>query len=503
MIDVSDSQQGPRVSVEGGPVQGITSGGVTAFFGIPYAAAPFGEHRMRPPQPVPPWSGVRPAAEYGPTVPKGNYAPQYEPLFPEVVVPGDECLNLNIWTPDTEAAGLPVMVWIHGGAFMNGSGSVREYDGSAFARDGVVCVTINYRLAADGFLWFGDDTANLGLLDQVAALRWVRDNIAAFGGDPARVTVAGESAGAISVCTLLSMPAAQGLFAQAIAQSGGVSRLLTPEAAHMVGGYLADALGVEPCREAVEQVPLDALVQAASGLITEVQTGTAPQRWGPLARGLLVFGPVVDGTVVPRPPLEAIAGGLGGGVPLLTGTTRDEGRLFFVADGSLGTIDDAALAASARGYGLDDQDVEVYRANRPGAAPGDVLAAIVTDWYFRIPVVRVAEARGAGSTAGTWVYRFDHPEPAANHGLGACHGAELPFVFDTLGEGSARRRIGDRPSQEVADTVHGVWTSFVKDGDPGWSAYTPRSRTTGLLTRTVTGTDDPSGDERAVWDGVC
>ena len=174
-------------------------------------APPFGENRMRPPQPVQPWESPRDATAFGPTVPKGDYPPQYRTLFPEEVIPGEDCLNLNVWTPDPGVAGLPVLVWIHGGSFMNGSSSVGAYDGAAFARDGVVCVTINYRLAAEGFLFLGDGTANLGLLDQVAALRWVRDNIAAFGGDPARVTVAGESAGAMSVTTLLSMPLAEGL----------------------------------------------------------------------------------------------------------------------------------------------------------------------------------------------------------------------------------------------------------------------------------------------------
>ncbi|MGW4033769.1 carboxylesterase/lipase family protein [Streptomyces sp. NPDC004838] len=500
IVLVSEFTQGPQVEVEGGLLQGISSGDVSAFLGIPYAAAPFGERRMRPPQPVEPWSGVRSATQYGATAPKGEYAPQYRPLFPEVTIEGDECLNLNVWTPDPSATGLPVLVWIHGGAFMNGSGSVGEYDGTAFARDGVVCVTVNYRLAADGFLWFGDGTANLGMLDQVAALRWVRDNIAAFGGDPSRVTIAGESAGSIAVCTLLTMPAARGLFAQAIAQSGGVSRMLTPQEARLVGGYLADDLGVAPNREAIAEVPLDALVRAASNLIIEAQTGAAPERWG---SGLMVFGPVVDGAVIPRPPLEAIADGRGGEIPLLIGTTRDEARLFYVSDGSLDTIDEATLPVYASGYGLDDQGLAVYRANRSGARPGDILAALVTDWYFRIPTVRVAEARQAAGTAGTWVYRFDHPGPEANGGLGACHGAEMPYVFGTTGLEDVRPRIGDRPSQEVADFVHSVWTSFVTHGEPGWSTYTADRRTTGLLDRGVTEADDPSGDERAVWDGIC
>src|SRR5689334_3793785 len=224
---MSDAPGGLVIQLADGAVRGREESGVCSFLGIPYAAPPFGANRMRPPQPVAPWDGVRDATAFGPTTPKGDYPPQYMPLFPEVVIAGEECLNLNVWTQDPGASGLPVLVWIHGGSFMNGSGSVSSYDGTAFARDGVVCVTINYRLAAEGFLYLGDGIANLGLLDQLAALRWVQENIAAFGGDPGRVTVAGESAGAMSVTTLLSMPLAAGLFAQAIAQSGAGAHTLT------------------------------------------------------------------------------------------------------------------------------------------------------------------------------------------------------------------------------------------------------------------------------------
>src|SRR6266576_67416 len=228
---MSETTQGLAVQLADGAVRGRAGSGVFSFLGIPYAAPPFGANRMRPLQPARPWEGVRDATAFGPTVPKGDYPPQYVPLFPEVVIPGEDCLNLNVWTPDAGAGGLPVLVWIHGGSFMNGSGSVGAYDGTAFARDGVVCVTINYRLAAEGFLFLGDGIANLGLLDQVAALRWVQENIAAFGGDPGRVTAAGESAGAMSVTTLLSMPLAAGLFAQAIAQSGAGAHTLTADEA--------------------------------------------------------------------------------------------------------------------------------------------------------------------------------------------------------------------------------------------------------------------------------
>ena len=295
---MSDAARHPVVQLGDGAVRGLADDGVAAFLGVPYAAPPFGPNRMRPPQPVAGWTGTRDATAYGPTVPKGDYPPQYQPLFPEVVIPGEESLNLNIWTPENVLAGggpgsgggsgpggvsgsggLPVLVWIHGGSFMNGSGSLGEYDGSAFARDGIVCVTINYRLAAEGFLFTGspggdaaDGEANLGLLDQLAALRWVQDNIAAFGGDPARVTVAGESAGAMSVTTLLSMPRSEGLFAQAIAESGAGAHTITAEQGQMMAGYLAAALGVPADRESIKAVPLEKLVQAASDLVVEVQT---------------------------------------------------------------------------------------------------------------------------------------------------------------------------------------------------------------------------------------
>ncbi|MFD9701167.1 carboxylesterase/lipase family protein [Lentzea sp. NPDC059081] len=487
------------MTVESGVVRGRTADGVSSFLGIPYAAAPFGGNRMRPPQPVPAWTGTRAATEYGPTAPKGDYPPQYRPLFPEVRIDGEDCLNLNVWTPAAEATGLPVLVWIHGGSFMNGSGSVGEYDGTAFARDGVVCVTINYRLSAEGFLYLGDGTANLGLQDQVAALRWVRDNIAAFGGDPSRVTVAGESAGAMSVTTLLAMPMAKGLFAQAIVQSGAAAHTVTPELATMVAGHLADALGVERTREAIEGVPVDTLVRTASDLVAQAQTAPDPAKWGSLALSLLPFAPVADGDVLPRLPLDAFADGDSAGVPVLIGFNRDEARLFFVAGGALDFIDDAALAAAAAVYGLGPDGLAVYRANRPSASPGDLLAAIVTDWFYAIPCLRVAEARAGGAT---WVYRFDHPDPAANHGFGACHGAEIPFVFDTATRADVRPRIGDAPSQAVADNLHGTWVSFITAGEPGWARYTPESRAVGLLTEKVEEVGDPSGDERVLWDGI-
>ena len=492
--------QHPVVHVRDGAVRGKAESGVWAFLGIPYAASPFGARRMRPPQPVRPWDGERDATAYGPTAPKGDYPPQYARLFPEVLIPGEECLNLNVWTPDATAA-LPVLVWIHGGAFMNGSGSVGAYNGAAFARDGVVCVTINYRLAAEGFLLLDDGIANLGLLDQLAALRWVQANIAAFGGDPARVTVAGESAGAMSVITLLSMPQAEGLFTQAIAQSGAAAHTLTHDQAQMVSGYLTSTLGVPADREAIKAVPLDKLVRAASDLVVEVQTAPDPAKWGSLALSLLPFAPAVDGEVVPQEPLAAIAAGQGKDVRLLIGSNRDEARLFFVAPASIDLIDDATLEAAASAYGLSADSLTLYRAGRPGASAGDILAAVITDWFFAIPAIRVAEARTGAANAPTWMYRFDHPAPEDNHRFGASHAAEVPFVFNTISQQDLHPLIGDTPSQAVADQTHKAWVDFITHGNPGWPAYDTASRTTGLLSDRITATADPAASERACWDG--
>jgi para-nitrobenzyl esterase len=487
------------VRIAQGEVRGTADGEVFAFLGIPYAAAPFGERRMRPPGPAPSWAGVRDGASYGPTCPKGSYPAPYVDLFPEVVIPGQECLNLNVWTPDPGAAGLPVLVWIHGGSFMNGSGSVAEYRGAAFARDGVVCVTLNYRLGAEGFLYTGDQVANVGLLDQVAALRWVRDNIAAFGGDPGRVTVAGESAGAMSITTLLAMPLARGLFARAITQSGAAAHTLTPDEGRMVAGYLAEALGVAPDRAAIAALDPAAVTAAASALTEDVQAGPDPARFGRLVLSLLLFCPTVDGAVLPGDPLAALAAGASRDVPLLTGTNRDEALLFLVPTGAVGMIDEVMLAGAAAGYGASPETVAAYQAARPGASPGEVMAALVTDWFFRVPAIRVAEARAAAGAAATWMYRFDWRSGAADGRLGACHGVEIPFAFDTIADPGLAARLGQDPPQSAADTTHAAWVRFATDGDPGWPAYDTRTRATALLGEKLEVAADPDGTERAAW----
>jgi para-nitrobenzyl esterase len=478
-----------------GRVEGTQAGGMHVFKGIPYAAAPIGPRRMRAPEPPPSWDDIRDCSQFGPTVSKSPYQPPFDALLPEPAIPGHDCLNLNVWTPDPGRVGLPVLVWIHGGAFTNGSGPVPQYDGTAFARDGVICVTINYRLGADGFLFLGDGVANIGLLDQVAALQWVQDNIASFGGDPARVTIAGQSAGAMSVITLLSMPRAAGLFRRAIAQSGAGQHALTPETATRVGGYLAQQLGVLPTREAITAVPLQQLLDAQDALGLDLQATPDPARWAEITANLMVFEPVIDGDILPALPLDGLRAGNGHDVDVLIGTNTDEQRFFMVPTGAMDYIDDTVLQAAATAYGLGHTALSAYRAYRPGASAGDILAAISGDWFFRIPALRVAEAR---SQSATWMYEFAWTTPQ----LGACHYAEVAFAFDTLQSEGADWLLGSQPPQSLADTMHGAWVAFARNGNPGWDRYTTHDRETMIFNTRSMLIQDPYGDERRLWDGL-
>ena len=488
------------VRTQQGIVRGRIAEGVATFKGVPYAAPPFGANRFKPPRSAERWDGVREVFIYGPTVPKPPYFPPFDVLIPEPAIPGEDCLNLNIWTPDVGKAGLPVMVWIHGGAFSNGSGAVPGYDGSHFARDGVVCVTINYRLGSDGFLYLGDGVSNLGLLDQIAALAWVQENIAAFGGDPNNVTIFGESAGGMSVSTLLSMPRAKGLFRRIIAQSGAAHHVISPATAQRVGQYLAEKLGVEPTREAIASVPIDRLVEAQVALSADAFEHPDPERWGEVAANLMPFEPVIDGEVLPTRPIDSIVAGAGTEVDVMIGTNTDEEMLFLVPNGAINYINEDILAGAVAAYGLPvSETIATYRSIRPDASAGELYSSFLTDWFFRIPAIRLAEAHTKGSGA-TYMYEFAWRSPGFDGQLGACHALEVPFVFDTLDKGGFEVLLGAEPPQRLADAMHAAWVAFATSGSPGWPQFDLKRRATMRFDTKQELVEDPRSAERILWE---
>ena len=495
---------GPTVITRYGRVRGQWRDGVARFLGIPYAASPTGPLRFRAPAPPQAWDGTREADRFGATPPKPAYPVPFDTLLPEPDIAGDDWLTVNVWTPDPGQAGLPVMVWIHGGAFSNGNSAIPSYDGQAFARDGVVLVSLNYRLGVEGFALLPDAPANRGLLDQIAALEWVRDNIAAFGGDPGNVTVFGESAGAMSVTTLLSLPRAHGLFARAITQSGAAQAMADPADATLVTKELGAVLGRSASAASLADVSLPEIIAAQVAVRDALSAQPDPARFGPtIVASTMAFIPVADGTLITEHPLPAITAGAGAQIPLLTGTTADEFRLFLIPTGLAALVTDEALPGLLAAMGIAAPVADVYRAARPDDSPGEVLAAMLTDRSFRLPALAVAEARSAwqatakGPQAPTYVYEFAWPSPVI--GLGACHSLEIPFVFDNLSADGAELALGAAPPQALADRMHAAWVAFACDGDPGWRSFDEKYPVMIFKADSSGVQQDPRGKERRSW----
>lgn len=447
----------PRAGTTYGVVEGRTGpDGIAVFRGIPYAAPPVGARRFAAPEPPEAWDGVRDAGAYGPTAPKVPYPDVFAALLSDPEIPGDDCLNLNVWTPAADsAARLPVMVWIHGGALTRGSSAVPVYDGSAFARDGVVLVSVNYRLGVLGYGLFPDAPANRGLLDQIAALTWVRENIAAFGGDPGRVTVFGESAGAISVGALLAAPRAAGLFHQAVLQSGA-PEVLPRDRVRAMARRMAALLKVPATAEAFTATALPDLLAAQAAVL---------RRSSPLVGGP-AFGLVADPDTLPGDPLGTA---MAGDVPLLLGWTAEEHRLWLAPTGGMRLLDRLGPLAVTLGRirsGKDRAAVRALRAERPGASPADLAGHLLTDRLLRDPLRRLAGARRG---APSFVYEFAWPSGVP--GLGSCHALELGFVFDTLAVPEGNWLAGPDTPQELAEEMHAAWVRFAVDGDPGWEPW--------------------------------
>lgn len=438
-----------RTLIGSGVVEGRAEHGLAVFRGIPYAEVPV---RFGAPAPAHAWGGVRDASVFGPPPPQsGAFGMDAR------TERGDDWLTLNVWSPDPAGA-LPVMVWIQGGAYLFGASGLPEYDGSVLARAGVVVVTFNYRVGIEGFAQIDGCPPNRGLLDQVAALEWVRDNIAAFGGDPRRVTVFGQSAGGGCVAALLAMPRAAGLFARAVAQSVP-GAFFTPALAADIARACATELG---CRlaELAEQDPW--LLPAAADAVLGTMERHA-DRWGLAARAQVPFAPVVDGDVLPTTPWDARRAG----VDLLVGHTRHEQRLLTALSGRLGQITRAEAEETARHFAPDPS-----RYLDAFDDPEELYEVVRSDWLFRMPSLALAQAHLACG-GGTHVYELTWPAPGLGGVLGACHGLDVPLVFGNLTTGQTAMLIGEPTPQAyaVSEQMRTAWVAFARDGDPGWPSF--------------------------------
>ncbi|MGW0665254.1 carboxylesterase/lipase family protein [Streptodolium elevatio] len=490
-----------------GRIQGTATGWGAVAKGIPFAASPTGELRFCPPQPPAAWPGVRAATQYGPASPQ-PHDPLLQEMFGLDGFATDEagCLTLNVWTPAPAgapataatgsgdgAAARPVLVWLHGGAFITGSGSDPVFDGSRLAeRRDVVVVTVNYRLGALGYLYLGDvlgpdyaQSGNLGLLDQIAALAWVRDNIAAFGGDPGNVTVAGQSAGAMSTLALMTAPAAAGLFHKAIVQSGNPEHVTTPDAATAVTRELLDVLGLDADSAAkLRDTPADELIRAQQVVQDAMMSRVAGVQ--------LPFAPVVDGSTLPRPPLDALRDGAAKDISLIVGANLEEARLFLLLSGPQAADEEVLEPVFASRYTDPSQALAAFRAVEPDTSPGGLLNALISEQMFRAPT-RLAAATHAVHTHQVWQYLLTWRSTAMNGHLGACHSVDLPFVFDNLHQPGAAVFTGPDAPQSLADAIGQAWASFAHTGDPGpaWPRYDDATGTTMIFDTQSAAAEDP------------
>jgi para-nitrobenzyl esterase len=471
--------------------------GMLAFLGIPFALPPVGENRYEKPQPPHSWTGVYPALAFGPAFPQ-----VYDKLEPSSLYFQDEdCLRLNVWTPAADNARRPVMVFIHGGGYLWGSNMDPMYDCRNLARRGkIVIVSINYRMGALGYLDLSEvggeayaDSGNLAVLDQVAALKWVQDNIASFGGDPANVTIFGESAGAGSCATLLTVKEAHGLFHRAIPQSGAIR--ITRSKAHALGvtkRYM-ELAGVSDIKglKALSQAQF---LTAQAKLIKEA--GLACDR---------LFGPVRDGRIVPEDPLKALNDGCARDIDLLTGTTEDETRFWIKYEPMLPYIPASIMFSFTPDTNVWDKEMKNkaiahYKARLPGFKSGDVGLAVATDFFFRIPQIHLAEAQA--SHGKTWMYLFTWDSTDENGLYGARHAIEMPFVLNNPDV----EVTGNNPPAILYDVMQDIWIAFALSGDPNnpglpvWPRYDKEKRSTMLIDKQCRVVDDPGREDRLFWE---
>jgi len=509
-----------------GQVRGSIDEGVVTFKGIPYGASTAGGNRFLPPRKPESWTGVRDALRYGPLamqpVPDlGIYALGEVSAIEQGAGPnwetdtfGEDCLVLNVWTPGTGGQARPVMVWCHGGGFWYGTGAAAWTEGGVLARKhGVVVVTLNHRLNIFGHLFLDDvggeryrGSGNAGLLDIVAALEWVRDNIAAFGGDPANVTLFGESGGGSKVAALMAMPAAKGLFHKAIIESGSLTRALTSEQANKTLDLTLRCLNVAPGRlERLHTLSSQQVLAAMQSVLTASGIDLLSWQQGSWFH---IFAPVVDGFVLPAHPFDPVAPSVSADVPLLIGTTGDEAHTILSGDDpELFALDERGLHekvnALVKSAEAAERLIRDFRAANPAASPLDIYIDIASDLTLRYGAIVKAERKAALRAAPTYMYLFTWETPAFGGKYKSPHGAELPFVFDTLNKAPGLvGTVPDERCQELAERTSRAWIAFARSGNPNhsglpeWRSYSVVDRATMVLNHRCDLVQDPKGKQR-------
>jgi para-nitrobenzyl esterase len=489
----------PEVRTNAGDVQGTWEQDIAVFRGIPYARPPVGDLRFAPPRPVTGWEGVRIARSFGPPAPQdanmggrggGHIA----------ATAGEDWLTVNVWTPDPAgSAHLPVLVWIPGGAYKHGFSGSPGYDAGDLVRERhVVFVSLNYRLGIEGFAHIDGAVANRGLLDQVAALQWVADNIAAFGGDPDLVTVLGDSAGAGSIASLMVMPRARGLFRRAVLQSLP-GTYLSEDLAREVTSAIAREAGVAATADALATVaPQD--LPAAGQAVQSKLTGYAP-RWGAFAHTLTIFSPVVDGDVLPCTPWEGLRQGTGRDIDAIIGHNRDEWRTFMLFGGLFGHVTDEQATEALRQFSPGSGGADAYREAFPDASAEDLFELVQTDWLFRMPALHLAEAHVAGG-GRAYLYELAWQSPGTGGRLGACHGLDGPLLFGTYDAHLGPAAIGADHVEQAAELTaqfRTAWTAFAASGSPGWPLYDPQQRLTRIFDIPPSVEAYPEERSRRLW----
>ena len=506
----------PVVETTNGPVRGYAENGLRIFKGLRYGAPPTGALRFKPPRRPAPWSEPADAlALAAPSIQAGadptaavNQRSAGTPAAPGEPAADEDCLFINVWTQGLgDAAQRPVMVWLHGGGFANGSGGAAMYDGEALARKGdVVIVTVNHRLNVFGYLHLaeamGADYAQsgaAGMLDIVQVLEWVRDNIEAFGGDPRNVTIFGESGGGWKVSLLMAMPSAHGLFHKAIIQSGPGLRANRPETASATAKSLLDELGVAPGDvKALEALSTEAIRAAAAQVVSRL----------PADQRLNGFSPVKDGTAIPGDPFHPAAPGLSADIPLMIGTNKDEATLFMIGDPRFGSHTEEDLAKRSKASAGDKADalVALFRRLHPGNGPSHLISDVQTATGMWSNSITLAERKAAQKAAPVFMYQLTWETPVARGRLKSPHALEIPLVFDNVEKARNFVGRGDEP-QVLADQMSSAWLAFARTGDPNadgvpvWPAYDAETRATMMFDLESGVVNDPGAEVRELLQG--